>query len=75
MTRGLEGVEKEIELERARSSALMTTRSGTIEEEWLSEDMSTLSLCERASVGPICEPGVTTHSILKSWRKSDQQAW
>ena len=44
MTRGSEGVEKEIELERARSSALMTIRSGMIEEEWLSEDVSTLSL-------------------------------
>ena len=44
MTRGLEGVEEKIELERARSSALMRTGLGTIEEEWLSEDVSTSSL-------------------------------
>ena len=44
MTRESEGVEEEIELERTRSSALMITRSETIEEEWLSEDESTLSL-------------------------------
>ena len=61
-----------IDLERVRSSALMTTGSGMIEEEWLLEEVSTSSLWERASVGPICELGVTTHSILKSWRKSDQ---
>ena len=37
--RGLEGVEEEIDLERARSSALMMTGSGMIEEEWLLEEV------------------------------------
>ena len=44
MMRGSKGVEEEIDLERARSSALMMTGSGTIEEEWLSKEVSTLSL-------------------------------
>ena len=53
MMRGLEGVEEEIDLERVRSSALMMTGSGMIEEEWLPEEVSTSSLQERASAGPI----------------------
>ena len=53
MMRGLEGVEEEIDLEKARSNALMMTGLGTIEEEWLSEEVSTSSLQERASAGPI----------------------
>ena len=43
-TRGSEGVEEVIDLERARSSVLMMTGLGMIEEEWLSEEVSTLSL-------------------------------
>ena len=53
MTRGSEDVEVEIDWERLRLRALMTTGSGTMEEEWLSEEVSTSSFCERASVGPI----------------------
>ena len=53
MTRRSEGVEEEIDLERARSSTLITTGLEMIEEEWLSEDVSTLSLQERALAGPI----------------------
>ena len=52
-TRRLEEVEEVIDLERARSSALMMTGLGTIEEEWLSEEVSTSSLWERVLVGPI----------------------
>ena len=70
--RGSEGVEEVIDLERARSSMFMTTGLGMIEEEWLSEEVSTLSLWERVLAGPIWEPGVMTHSMLKSWRKSNQ---
>ena len=51
--RGSEGVEEAIDLERARSSTLMMTGSGTIEEEWLSEEVSISSLQERALAGPI----------------------
>ena len=50
MTRGSEDVKEEIDLERARSSTLITTGLEMIEEEWLSEDVSTLSLQERALV-------------------------
>ena len=53
MTRGSEGVEEEIDLERTRSSTMMMTGSGIIEEEWLSEEVSTSFLWERALVGPI----------------------
>ena len=53
MTRGSEEVEEAIDMERTRSSVLMMTGSGTIEEEWLSEEVSTLSLQKRASAGPI----------------------
>ena len=53
MMRGSEGVEEEIDLERARSSALMITGLGTIEEEWLSEEVSTSSLRKRVLAGPI----------------------
>ena len=53
MMRGSEGVEEEIDLKRARSSTLMMTGSGTIEEEWLLEEVSMSSLWERALVGPI----------------------
>ena len=44
MTRGSEGMEEEMDCERARSSTLMTTRSGMIEEEWLSAEVSISSL-------------------------------
>ena len=53
MTRGSERVEEEIDLERARLSALMMMGAGTIEEKWLSEEVSTLSLWERVLAGPI----------------------
>ena len=53
MTRGSEGVEEEIDLEKVRSSALMMTGSGMIEEESLSEEVSTSSLWERALARPI----------------------
>ena len=53
MMRGSKGVEEEIDLERARLSMLMMTGSGMIEEEWLSEEVSTSSLQERALAGPI----------------------
>ena len=53
ITRGSEGVKEEMDLERARSSMLIMTGLGTIEEEWLSEEVSTSSLQERALVGPI----------------------
>ena len=46
-------VEEAIDLERVRSSMLMMTGLGMIEEKWLSEEVSTSSLWERASVGPI----------------------
>ena len=44
MMRRLEGVEKEMDHEGARSSVLMTTGSGMIEEEWLSAEVSISSL-------------------------------
>ena len=53
MTRRSEGVEEEIDLEMVRSSALMITGSEAIEEEWLSEEVSTSSLWERVSARPI----------------------
>ena len=53
MMRGLERVEEAIDLDRVRSSALMTIGLGTIEEEWLLEEVSTSSLWEKASAGPI----------------------
>ena len=53
MMRRSEGVEEAIDLKRARSSALIMTGSGTIEKEWLSEEVSTSSLWERALAGSI----------------------
>ena len=53
MMRGIEGVEVEMDWKRARLRALMTTGSGTMEEEWLSEEVLMSSFHERALVGSI----------------------
>ena len=51
--RGSDGVDWAMDVERARSRALITTGSGTIEAFWLSRVVSWVPLQERASVGPI----------------------
>ena len=51
--RGSDGVDWAMDVERARSRALITTGSGTIEVSWLSRVISWVSLQERVSVGPI----------------------
>ena len=52
-TRGLDGVDWGMDVERARSRALLMTGSGIIEASWLSRMVSWVSLQERASAGPI----------------------
>ena len=52
-TKGSEGVDCAMEVERARLRALMIIGSGTIEASWLSRVVSWVSLQERASAGPI----------------------
>ena len=51
--RRLDGVDWMMDVERARSRALIMTGSGTIEASWLSRVVSWVSLQERASAGPI----------------------
>ena len=52
-TRGSEGVDYAMDVERARLRALMIIGSGTIEASRLSRVVSWVSLRERASAGPI----------------------
>ena len=52
-TRGSDGVDWAMDVERARLRALIMTRSGTIEVSWLSRVVFWVSLQERASAGPI----------------------
>ena len=73
-TRGSEGVDCAMDVERARSRALMMIRSGTIEASWLSRVVSWVSFRERASAGPIWVPGVTIHSMWKSCKKRAHHA-
>ena len=52
-TRGSDGVDWMMDVERARLRALIMTGSGTIEASWLLRVVSWVSFQERASAGPI----------------------
>ena len=60
---------------RARSRALITTGSETMEVSTLSEDVLIKSWQERASAGAILVPERTLQMMSKSCKKRDQQAW
>ena len=52
-TRGSDGVDWAMDVERARSRALIMIGLGIIEVSWLLRVVSWVSLRERASAGPI----------------------
>ena len=54
--------------------ALMNRVGGNKMTSWLSLEVSTLSLQDRASAGPICDPGVVKKTRSKSYRNSIHQA-
>ena len=51
--RGSDGIDWAMDVERARSRALIMTGSGTIKASWLLKVISWISLQERVSAGPI----------------------
>ena len=51
--RGSDGIDWAMDVERARSRALIMMGSGTIKAFWLSKVISWISLQERVSAGPI----------------------
>ena len=61
-------------LARARSRAPITTGSGQMAVSMLSEEVSTESLLERASMGAISVPGVICQTISKSCKNNDHLA-
>ena len=59
---------------RAISMALINRVGGNKTTSWLSLEVSTSSLQDRASAGPICDPGVARKTRSKSCRNNIHQA-
>ena len=69
-TSGSDGEKRAILSARMTSMALINRVGGNRTTSWLSLEVSTSSLQDRALAGPICDPGVARKTRLKSCRNS-----